>query len=54
MECNIQNGAIRWRISTSVKIICRVFVIALTVYHILKFHIFDLDNFVQGHGKQHS
>ena len=49
---NINNGAVRWRISESVKVIRRIFVPALTVSEILRFQIFALDNL--GHRAQHS
>ena len=36
-EYNIHNGAIRWRIATSVKVAWRIFALALIVSEILMF-----------------
>ena len=38
-EYNIQNGAIRWRISTTPKVMLRTFATALTVSEILTFQM---------------
>ena len=48
-EYNVRNGAIRWRISTSVRVIRRIFAIALTVSDILMFQMCDLGNLSQVH-----
>ena len=53
-EHNNHNGAIRWRISTSAKVIWQIFAKALTVSQILKFKICQLENVGQGHRVQHS
>ena len=53
MECNIHNGAIRWQMSTSIKVIAYIFTLALThVSDILKFEISDHENLGQGHTVQ--
>ena len=40
---------IRWRISTSVKVLWRISAIALTVSEMLMFQIYDFENLGQGH-----
>ena len=45
----MHKGAIRWRISTSVKVVCRIFAIVLTVTEILMFQIYDRENLDKGH-----
>ena len=42
-EYNFLIGAIRLQISKSIKAVSRIFVLALTVYKILKHEIFDLE-----------
>ena len=47
-EYNIHNGAIWWRISTSVKVVMNIFALALTVCDILLFLTFNLENLGKG------
>ena len=54
VEYNIRNNAIRWRISTSVKVIARIFTLALAVFEIWTFQMFDFESLGQGHRIQHS
>ena len=52
-EYNIHNGAIRWRILDSVKVMWRIFTTSITIWKILKFQICDFENFEQGHEVEH-
>ena len=52
VEYNIRNDAMRWRISTSIKVIAHFY--ALTMFEILTFQMFDLANLGQGLRAQHS
>ena len=52
-EYNIHNSAIQWRISTSVKVICRILVMVFTISEILMVQICRFKNFGQGNGVQH-
>ena len=44
MKYNIRNDFIRWRISTSIEVIARIFTLAFTVLEIKTFQMFDLEN----------
>ena len=52
-EYNIQDSPVRWQISTCINFIFGHFSLALTVFEILIFEIFDLEKVGQGHGVQH-
>ena len=52
MEYYIRNGAIRWKISKSIKEITH-FCASFTISELLAFQISDLDNLGQGHRVQH-
>ena len=54
MEYNNCNGPIRWRISTSIKVIIEHFSIVLTVLQILAIQILWLENVGQNHDVRHS
>ena len=54
VENNIRSDAITWRISTYLKVIDFIFMWFLTVFEILTFQIFDLENVSQGQRVQHS
>ena len=41
--------AMIWRISTSIKVIDRIFMLARTIFKMLMFQMFDLKNLGQGH-----
>ena len=51
-DYNVHSGAIRWRISTSVKDVRGIFATVLTVSEILTFQMCDLENIDDG--VQHS
>ena len=53
-EHNIHNDVIQQRLLTSVKVIWRIFAIALTVSDIVIFLICDLENLGPDYGVQHS
>ena len=46
---NIHYDAIRWRISTSIKVLALIFTLALTVFVMLMFQLFDLEYLGHGH-----
>ena len=52
-QYNIHNDATPWRMSTAVKIISCIYTTGLTVFEILMFRIYDLENLSQGHRAQH-
>ena len=56
-EYNIRNGSNRWQISTCIQVIPEhvslAYSLALTVFEILTFEIFDLEKVCQGHAVQH-
>ena len=43
MEYNIGSDAIRWRTLTCIKLITQIFTLALTVFEVLTFEMFDLE-----------
>ena len=45
----MRNEAIRCQISTSTKVAVSIFALLLTVFEILTFQMFDLENLGQGH-----
>ena len=47
-------GAIRWQISTCIKVTGCIFALDLTISEILTYKMFDLENLGQGHRVQHS
>ena len=51
---SIRKDAIRWRISTVIKVIARIFTLALTVLKTLTFHTCDLEILGKSHRVQHS
>ena len=52
MDYAFITDAIRWQISKSIKVVSRIFALALTVNEILTFEIFGLEKVGQGHGVQ--
>ena len=52
-EYNIRNGPVPWKISTCINFILEHILLALTVFEILTFEIFHLEQVGQGHGVQH-
>ena len=54
MEYIIRNDLVRWQISTCINFIFEHFPLALTVFEILTFEIFDLKKLGQGERVQHS
>ena len=52
-EDNIRNGPVRWQISTCMNFMLEHFSLAVTVFEIFIFEIFDLEKVGQGHGVQH-
>ena len=55
---NICNGAIRWLISTSIKIVLEHFLLTRMVFQILNIihfqKLYDPENIAKGHDAQHS
>ena len=50
----VQGHQVQHSLSTSIKVIARIFTPSLTVSEILRFDKFDLANLGQSHGIQHS
>ena len=50
MKHNIHNDAIRWQKSKSIKVILCIFSLALTIFEVLTFGIFYLENLGQRQG----
>ena len=54
MDYNFLNGPLRWQMSTFIKVEIQDFSLALTVFEILVYQMFDIESLGQGHRVQHS